>query len=241
MKKIDITTTQNVVIEYKAASTIERFLAWLIDIVTIGLGVLILYGIIALIFPPELMNTASLIFITPISLLYHLVFEILNNGASLGKLALGLRVVKLNNEPVSIYDYFMRWAFRLIDIAASSGIVAAITISSSPRNQRIGDYLADTTVIKLSKSGRFSLHRVMELESLKNYEPQYPEIVALSEKDMLVLKDVVERCILYPGKGATKALELSIDRIESILGIKAKERNTNFLKTLIKDYVALTR
>lgn len=241
MKRIDITTTQNVVIEYKAASTIERFLAWLIDICTIGLASLILFGVIAIIFPPELMNTASLLILTPISLLYHLVFEILNNGASLGKLALGLRVVKLNNDPVSIYDYFMRWAFRLVDIAASSGIVAVITISSSPRNQRIGDYLADTTVIKLVKSGRFSLHRVMELDSLKNYEPKYPEVVAFSEKDMLVLKDVVERNILYPGEGAARALELTIERVETILGIKAKERNTQFLKTLIKDYVALTR
>ncbi len=241
MKRIDITTTQNVVIEYKAASTIERFLAWLIDICAIGISTLILWAFIALIVPQGLKNTAGYLLLTPISLLYHLLFEIFNNGASLGKLALSLRVVKLNNDPVSIYDYFMRWAFRLIDISASLGIVAVITISSSPRNQRIGDFLADTTVIKLVKSGRFSLNRVMELDSLKNYEPQYPEIVAFSEQDMLVLKDVIERCIFYPGEGATKALELAIERIENILGIKAKERNTKFLKTLIKDYVALTR
>jgi hypothetical protein len=154
---------------------------------------------------------------------------------------MGLRVVKLTNEPVSVYDYFMRWAFRLIDIGASSGIVAAITIVSSPRNQRIGDYLADTTVVKVTKSNRFSLNRVMELDGLKEYAPKFPEVTVFSEADMLVLKDVVERVQKYPGNSSKNALEMAVSKVESVLDIKAPSRDSNFLKTLIKDYVALTR
>lgn len=240
MKRIDITTTQNVVIEYKAASTFERAVAWIIDYAIMIVTYLILYLIILGITPQEFQNIVAIIILTPVVLLYHLLFEIFNNGASIGKIALGLRVVKLNNDPVSIYDYVMRWAFRLVDIG-TGGIVAMITISSSPKNQRIGDFLADTTVVKIVKSGRFSLHRVTELDSLQNYKPKYPDIVNFSEEDMLLIKDVIERNNQFPSEGAKEALELTFQKIEQVLGIKVKEKNTEFLKGLIKDYVALTR
>ncbi len=241
MKSIEITTPQNVTIDYKAATVFERSLAFIIDFFIIGAGIGILSILITVFVPRELQNAVSIALLAPLYLSYHFVFEVFHNGASPGKRALGLRVVKLTNEPVGVYDYFMRWAFRLIDILASSGILAAITIASSPKNQRIGDYLADTTVIKVVKSGRFSLSKVKELETLKNYEPQYPEVTMFSEENMLVLKEVVERFAKYPGEGSGKTVELTINKIESTLGIQAKTRDVNFLRTLIKDYVALTR
>jgi hypothetical protein len=167
--------------------------------------------------------------------------EIFFNGVSSGKHALGLRVVKINNEPVSIYDYFMRWAFRIIDIVTSVGLLAAITISSSPKNQRIGDYLADTTVVKIPKSDRFSLHKITELDSLKNYEPQYPEVTAFAEEDMLIIKEVIDRLGYTHGELRDNILNLTIKQVEKALGIIPKSRDIDFLKTLIKDYVALTR
>lgn len=240
MKQVDITTAQNVTIEYKAATVFERALAWLIDIVIIVLTSLILLLFINLLAPPQAVNTVSIILITPVYLLYHLIFELFNNGASPGKKILGLRVIKITNDPVSIYDYFMRWAFRLVDITAL-GAIAIITISSSPRNQRIGDYLADTTVIKVMKSERFSLHRILQLENLKNYEPKYPEVLTFSENDMLVFKEVIERTVRYPGETSDKILKLAIEKAENIMGLPSKPRNLDFLRTLIKDYVALTR
>ncbi|MBN2820689.1 MAG: RDD family protein, partial [Bacteroidales bacterium] len=192
-KRIDITTTQNVVIDCKAATVFERMLAWLIDAVIIVLSQLVLYLIVLIIFPAGAENAAGLIILTPIAMCYHLISEMVFNGVSLGKKAMGLRVVKINNEPVSFYDYFMRWAFRLIDIIASLGIISIITITSSPRNQRIGDYLADTTVIKINGQDRLSLSRIQDLDALKSYVPVYPEVVALSEKDMLVIKETLNR------------------------------------------------
>lgn len=241
VKRIDITTTQNVVIDYKAASVFERILAWLIDFVFLAFSLFILWLIITGIFPSTVEETLSYLILIPLALTYHLMSEVFFNGVSLGKLALGLRVVKINNEPVSIYDYVMRWAFRVVDIVSSLGLVAAITISSSPKNQRIGDYLADTTVVKIPRTDRFSLHKITELDSLKNYEPQYPEVTALSEDDMLVIKEVIDRLSATKGKLRSDLLKQTVKQVEDILGISPKTRDVNFLKTLIKDYVALTR
>lgn len=240
-KRIDITTAQNVVIDYKAASVTERFFAWALDIVFLALIIGALSIIILIITPAELQRTVMIYTITPLSLLYHLLSEIFLNGASLGKQIVGLRVVKINAEPVSIYDYFLRWAFRIIDISGSFGILGAITISSSPKNQRIGDYLADTAVIKISKTDRFALYKITELDSLSQYEPQYPEVTTFSEGDMLVIKEVIDRNNRYDNEVYKNILYQTIDHIEQTLGIKAKTRNIEFLKTLIKDYVALTR
>ena len=42
-KTIEITTTQNVTIEYELALLRERVLAWLLDIVLVGLGDIVLF------------------------------------------------------------------------------------------------------------------------------------------------------------------------------------------------------
>lgn len=240
-KRIDITTTQNVVIDYKAATVLERALAWLIDIFLLAVSVLVLFIIIAAILPDSYQDTASLIIISPLTLTYHLLAEMLFNGVSLGKQALGLRVVKINNEPVSAYDYFMRWCFRLVDIGITFGVMAVITILSSPRNQRIGDFLADTTVIKISKTDRLTLNKVLELDALKDYKPQYPEVGSLAESDMLIIKEVIDRIGINVEPSNKSLLEDTISQIEKVLDIKAARRDVEFLKTLIKDYVALTR
>lgn len=241
MKRIEVTTAQNVTIEYRGAHFFERVLAWLLDIVIIVAATNILAGLLSVFTPPEWQYWVSILILSPIYLFYHLLFEMFSNGASPGKKVVSIRVVKLNNEQVSNYDYFMRWMFRLIDITFSSGLLAIISIVSSSRNQRIGDYLADTTVIKVERGGRFALNRVLELDTLKNYEPQYSEITAFSEKDMLTIKEVIDRNQKYPGEGAQKALELTLKKIEDNLGIQPTGEKIAFLKTLIKDYVALTR
>lgn len=241
MKRIEITTTQNVKIEYNAATLWERILAWIIDFFTLVLFLSFSSLFISLIFPAELTNIISLVFITPVFLLYHPLFEIMSNGRSLGKLAMGIKVVKITSDTIRLSDYFMRWVFRLVDIGLSVGIVAIVTILSSPMGQRIGDFLSDTAVIKIKKSDRLSLHRILELDSLKNYEPKYPGVVAFTEDDMLTIKEAIDRSIQFPSDGSDKALFLTIERVEEILNIKVKKKDIDFLRTIIKDYVALTR
>ena len=239
MKKVEITTTQNVTFEYNIATVMERIVAWFLDIIFISLASLIL-GLILGAF--NLQNqTLYYIFIAPISIFYSLVMEVFNNGQSLGKMIMNIRVMKLTGEIPGISDYLTRWAFRLIDITMSFGTIAILTIISSVHGQRLGDMLSDMVVIKLQKVGRFGLNRVLDLNKLSDYTPVYPEVTLFNEEDMVLIKETMERYRQYPTKGHKEALELLLKKIQEKLQIDVPADKMNFLRTLIKDYVTLTR
>lgn len=239
MRKIDITTTQNVTIEYELATVNERALAAILDIVFIYLGSLILYGILAIFVSGQMFNYMYISL--PGSFLYHLLMESLSHGQSLGKKIFKIRVVKINGERPGFFDFMMRTAFRLIDVGLTSGTLALITISSSEKGQRLGDFLADTTVIRLANLNRFSLNQLLSMDVLKSYTPIYPEVIKFKEEEMLLIKETLERRKKYPNDSHLDAVNKLVKKIEWQLGVVAPRDKIQFLNTLIRDYVSLTR
>ena len=240
MRKIDINTTHNVTIEYELATVRERIFALLIDLVAIYLGSLIIYGIIAGIIGNG--GSFNYLFISlPASFFYFLLMESLNNGQTLGKRALKIRVVKINGDRPGFFDFLMRTAFRFIDITTSFGTVAVLSISSTEKGQRLGDYFADTTVVRIINFNRFSLERILSMEQLKSYTPSFPDVVQFNEEEMLLVKETLERYKKYPNENHMEAVNQLVDKIERYLEINAPSDKIFFLNTLIKDYVTLTR
>ena len=79
-----------------------------------------------------------------LSIVYFTIFEWLY-GATLGKLILGLRVVKESGEPCDFRVSFVRALYRFID-GLFFGIPAYRSMKS-PLYQRIGDKKAQTVVV----------------------------------------------------------------------------------------------
>jgi len=69
-------------------------------------------------------------------------------GTTVGKRALGLRVVMENGQPVTGRAVLVRTLGRLLDCFLLSPVVAAIFVWASPRRQRIGDRWAHTIVVR---------------------------------------------------------------------------------------------
>ena len=240
MKKIDITTTQNVTIEYELATVQERATSTVLDSAIIAIGSLILFALLASVF--NIGKDFNYLYIwIPGSFFYHLLFETLNHGQTPGKKVMKIRVVKTTGERPEFFDFMMRTAFRLLDITLSLGTLALITISSSGKGQRLGDFFADTTVVRLININTFSLSRILSMEKLKTYTPKYPEVIKFTEDEMLMIKETLDRSIKYPNENHLEALDLLIGKIEGQLRIVAPQDKTLFLNTLIKDYVSLTR
>ncbi len=241
MKKlIKINTAHNVKIEYVAATLSERIIAFLLDQIVIWISILIISGVLVL-FIRGPFNMVFMVVMFPILLFYTLVSELLNNGMTLGKSLLKIRVVKQDATQFSFYDHVTRWVFRLVDIWASLGTIASISIMSSPNSQRIGDFLSDTVVIKVSTSNRVSLSNIKNLNNLERHVPTYPSVVRLTEEDLLTIKETAKRYIRYKNEGHQKALDVLLVRIEEMLDIKPSGDPIKFIDTLIKDYVSLTR
>ena len=239
MKKVEILTTQNVVIEYELASLFERGAAFFIDLIIIWATIGI-FNLIAYIF-----SVNSLVFFystsIPVLLFYNLAFEILNNGQSIGKYLLKLKVVKITDGKTDVFDYLMRWTFRMIDIYFSLGTLAALLVYSSNKSQRVGDFFADTSVIKVIEKNRFSLNSILKINEKTDYQPVYIKMADFSEKEVLLIKETYDRYNEQPTKGHQEAFDLLMNKICNKLEIKHPNDKKTFIKTIIKDYVYLTR
>lgn len=242
MRTIEITTTQNVTIEYELASFRDRFFAFFIDFCILSIGLLLLFLFWNWVAGAVTINYFLYLVMLPIYIFYSLASEVWMNGQSLGKKAIGIKVAKLNGKQPVISDYLIRWAFRLVDIWFSSGTIAALLVNSSISGQRLGDMLAHTTVIKVRSSLNIEIADVLRINSRENYEPQFPQVRSLNESDMLLIKSVIERTKKYNNIAHKEALDLLVNKMKTLLNISETPKDKiAFLKTLLNDYIVLTR
>lgn len=83
---------------------------------------------------------------TGICLLYFFILTYLNKGQTLGKMAMGIRVISLNDEKLSFFDCLVREVFaRYIQNFIK---ILYLIIGFSPNKQSLADMLVDTVVIK---------------------------------------------------------------------------------------------
>jgi uncharacterized RDD family membrane protein YckC len=79
---------------------------------------------------------------------YYLISELVTDGRSPGKRALGLRVVREDGLPIGAAESAIRNLVRLIDFLPMFYGVGLVTLVVSPRTQRLGDLAAGTLVVK---------------------------------------------------------------------------------------------
>ncbi len=242
MKTIEINTAQKVTIQYELASLGNRFLAYLVDGVVVGITIafLSILGESALRGDEE--TLFAVLIIVPILVFYSLVSEIFLHGQTIGKRVMGLKIVKLNGDAPTTHDYVMRWMFRFVDIWLSLGSVGALLINASPKSQRLGGLLSGTTVIRTTAQRTFTLNDILKISTIDTYEPSYPAIRAFSEQDMLFIKRVLERERRHPNAAHQKAVKDLSTHVAGQLDIdKPPKDSSKFLRTLINDYIVLTR
>jgi uncharacterized RDD family membrane protein YckC len=247
MHTIEITTSQNVTIEYELAGLRERFFAVLIDSIVIAF---IWFALVMIVASLGFGNSSFLmqavsVFPFWFLILYYMACEALLNGQTLGKRTQRTKVVRIDGKPISLSDLLLRAVLQLGDYAFSGGVLGALLISTTDKHQRLGDMAAGTTVIKTGTDRRFRLYDILSINTLENYTPQYLEVKQLSEEDMLLVKSVILRYQAYRNSSHEEAIDSLYDYLKKVLDLKIDLRFTNqkidFFKTLIKDYIVLTR
>lgn len=241
MKTIEITTAQKVSIQYELAPLGSRISAFMVDMLIL-IGILIVLNLIAgVVVDGDAYMYFAILVVLPTILFYTLVSEILLDGQTIGKRAVGLRIIKLNGEPAEAFDYVLRWAFRFIDIWGSAGSVASLMISSSAHSQRMGDLLSGSTVVRKKASQQFRLEDILSLAKKEGYEPKYPEVLQLSEQDMLFVKKVIDRHKKYKNKAHKKVIIELSEHLSQQLEVPLLKNRLEFLRQLLLDYIVLTR
>jgi len=249
MASIEIRTTQNVPIIYELANVRDRLLAFIIDFILIFVFYYILLVTVFTAFGDNWIGSSGFMFgflfyLFPIFLflLYCFGFEVTLHGQTIGKRMVGIRVVRLDGREPGLTDYLLRAVFYLIDVIFSMGVIASLLIGSTARHQRLGDLTAHTTVIRVRSSHPLRLRDLLRIESREEYEPRYPGIRQVNEQDMVFVKAVLSRYQRFPNEAHQEAVELLAGRMAKLLALPETPKDKiGFLKTLIRDYVVLTR
>ena len=146
----DLVTGEAVQLEMRLAKLASRGLALALDIlVQMGLlvvGVVVLSGT-ALFVDDALATAIGLVFYVLVIVGYPVAFETFTRGRSLGKMAMGLRVVREDGGPERFRHAFVRGLLGVVEIWLTFGTVALIASLASAKGRRIGDYLAGTVVV----------------------------------------------------------------------------------------------
>ncbi len=230
MPQIDINTTQNVLITHPAASIGKRILAQIIDFIIIifySIFVSFIVGLLAN------RNTSVMILLYLPVIFYSFLSELFFQGQSLGKMALSIRVVKLDGAQPSVIDYFIRWIFRIIDIPFY-GSVAIITIAINGKGQRLGDLAAGTTVIDTTRKTNINTSIYRKLPD--DYQLQFRQVEKLDEKDIKIINKVLNHHKKNYSRETTNMLINAKEAVMKKTGIKTTMPPRQFLQTIIKDY-----
>ncbi|MDO4880901.1 MAG: RDD family protein [Capnocytophaga sp.] len=241
MSKIEIKTTQNILLFFEPASLGERIGAYLIDLLIIaGYSSLVGYFLHSLdrlhLIPSDYWSIAAVLLIlyAPAAF-YTLVTEALMQGQTVGKRVLKIRVIKIDGYQASFLDFFIRWFFGLIEIAFLGGTIALISVISSKYSQRLGDFAAGTAVITERNKMNIS-HTILE-ELSYAYQPFFTkaEVLLFSDNDVQTIKKYLtdaklNRNYAVLNKLANKIIEIS--KRENTIYTKKED----FIQQFLKDY-----
>lgn len=245
MSELTIVTTQNVTINFKQASIGERMLAFLLDMIV---KVAYLLGFSYLFFDVfgfnDIMNRldswsqfAVLILIYSPYIFYSLVLESIFEGQTLGKRIVRIKVVKIEGYQAGFGDYLIRWLFRIVDVAISTGLIGLITMIFSNKTQRLGDISAGTAVISLKNDVNINHTIIQEID--QDYIPTYPLVIKLSDNDIRIIKETFETARTNNNQQLIRKL---VEKVETVTGIKNQSGNNHdFIRTVLKDYSFYTQ
>lgn len=241
MRSITIQTTQNVSIEYELAGALTRVLAFLIDM----LLVFATYTIFTLIFLIDSdVNPTVAFFFLPllVFILYYYFTEMLLQGQTIGKRVQQIRVLRADGKDPTPGDFLMRALFLLPDAWFSFAIPGILLMNTTPSAQRLGDLVAGTVVVKNKSSRNFVLKDIQSIKTTDNHTPQFPAVQRFSEADMLLIKSSLKRLFEYDNPAHKKAIKKLAEHCRFKLEVENDGlTDVEFLKTLLMDYIVLTR
>jgi uncharacterized RDD family membrane protein YckC len=248
MLQVKLDTGFNIEVDFNIPPFFKRMFAWVIDVI-----VLIAYSylgarLLTLALGPEWKEKLWLevLFGLPI-LLYHLLCETLLNGQSIGKKAMRIKVIAADGGHPSLSQYLIRWVFRLVDFplwvlfAINFGALpwwcsvllfgGLASVLSTRHSQRLGDLVAGTILIDTRTST--SWEDTVFTELAENYQPRYPQVMRLTDKDINTLKSIIGSVTRTGDYNLSMRIS---ERIRSRLDISSDQDSLDFLETLLKDY-----
>lgn len=148
----DVETPECIRFRHRVAGPVRRGLAYLIDLL-IRFALVTLVGVLA--FGASGVGTGAGKASTGLVLLvmfvlewgWNVLFETFWRGRTIGKRALGLRVVREGGYPVGFIDSMLRNVMRAADFLPVGYVLGLLVMAGDRRSRRLGDRIAGTMVV----------------------------------------------------------------------------------------------
>lgn len=141
----EVETPEGITLSLRTAGPMPRSLAWVID-VALRLAIFWLLAIIAA-FLGDAGQGVLLIGLFVLMWGYPILFEVLRDGQTPGKRALGLKVVHRNGTPIGWLASIVRNLLRTVDILPFGYGFGLLSTLIDRDSRRIGDLVAGTLVV----------------------------------------------------------------------------------------------
>lgn len=171
MHQILIETPEGIRFALPLAGPFSRFLAWLIDALLIGTAISILSKLLQLVgvFSRDLMIGVTVVSSFVVATGYGMIFEWIWFGQTPGKRVLGLKVIDTGGLKLQFSQVAIRNLMRILDALPLLYLVGGTTLLLSRQSQRLGDMVANTTVIKQRRSFPLDLAKVAFHEPFNSF------------------------------------------------------------------------
>lgn len=249
MNSINIPTFINIDLNFNLSGAGRRYGAFILDWLIKALYIYIIIEIFGNLNNDSFDQFVYFLILSPV-FFYTFIMESFNNGQTVGKMILSIRVISSHGGKPSISQCAIRWFFMLVDayilfllitinpilstIGFMGPLLGAIFIASGKTQQRVGDFAAGTYVVSL-KENHYSIEDTIYAYSTKrtDYQVKYPEVIKLSDKDLTVVKMLLEKSEYELDYVLAQKLS---SKIKQVLDIESSEDNYDFLKSLLRDY-----
>lgn len=262
MAKVQIETTQNVLLDFELSDIGDRIGAALIDELIKGAYTILMYLIIVNFIASDFFDSPETSFIAlqfflsiPI-IFYYPAFEYLWNGQTPGKKKMKLKVVRADGKKTTLGDYIIRFLFRTIDTQGAFLIaimlmdtigqivmlllflflipvpIIGILTISFTKKKQRVGDLLAGTLVVKLKQ-RVSLEDTILLTSNDNYTPKIANVLELSDRDIRIIKEALD---LYKKNNDPKHVRILAKKTKELLQIKQNVKPIPLLKTVLKDY-----
>ncbi len=246
METLKIPTFLNVELSIHLAGTWRRYFAFLLDWLFKGAYFYVLFFAEV----GHYVSSYTALFLLLPFYFYSFLTEWLFRGQTPGKMIMRVKVVGSDGNPPSLTQCLVRWMFLFVDaystvllaflnswtvvLTAFGPLVGIARIERSPYRQRYGDMAAGTYVVNTRDEYATVEDTIYSyMNSNQNYVVTYPEVIRFSDKDMTLVKNLLEKSEKNYDE---ELLDKLAKRIKELLEISSEEPNPVFLKKLLNDY-----
>lgn len=230
--RVTIATPEGIELELILAGVGSRFAATLLDIV-VQLGAIFA---LAIVLGPLGNNgfviAGYLVAVFLIIFAYDIALETWNRGRSVGKLAAGLRVVRVGGEAEGFLTAAVRNFLRIVDFLPAFYVVGVTSILATSRNQRLGDLAAGTLVVRERRPAATPPAPYFPVPAAAPYLEW--DVSAVSADDAATLRQFLERRLsLSPGARAHLATDLAARVRPKVVGAPDGWHPESFLEGVV--------